>query len=82
MGQIMEKLLHLLKDRQYTVTEDNNIILSYPQKDKEYKYEIVIQMIDEKTIRVSHYSIFNTLLLNIKTCSREDILDIDSVTNL
>jgi hypothetical protein len=54
----MEKLLHLLKDRQYTRT-DKNIVLSYPQKDKQYKYEVVIEMLDAKTIKVSHYSIFN-----------------------
>lgn len=78
----MEKLLYLLKDREYTITKDNSIVLSYPQKDKQYKYEIVIKILDEKTIKVSHYSIFNTMLLDIRTCSKEDILDIDSVITL
>lgn len=73
----MEKLLYLLKDREYTITEDNHIVLSYPQKDKQYKYEIVIEILDEKTIKVSHYSIFSTMLLEIKTCSKEDILELD-----
>lgn len=74
---MMEKLLYLLKDREYTITEDNNIVLSYPQKDPQYKYEIVIEILDEKTIKVSHYSIFNTMLLNIRTCSKEEFLELD-----
>ena len=76
----MQRLLNLLKDRQYTITADNNIVLSYPQKDKQYKYEIVIEMLDENTIKVSHYSIFSTMLLDIRTCSKEDILDLDSIS--
>jgi hypothetical protein len=76
---MMEKLLYLLKDREYTITEDNHIVLSYPQKDKQYKYEIVIEILDDKNIKVSHYSIFSTMLLEIKTCSKEDVIDTTAI---
>ncbi len=80
-SKMMEKLLNLLEGRDYSISqeEDNTIILSYPQKDPQYKYEVQIQMIDASTVKVSHYSVFSTKLLDIRTCSKEDVLDIDSL---
>lgn len=78
MDQIMEKLLSLLKERDYSISSDNTITIFYPQKDPQYKYEVQLQMIDDNTVKVSHYSIFSTMLLEIKSCSKEDIFDLDS----
>jgi len=74
----MEKLLSLLKERDYSISSDNTITIFYPQKDPQYKYEVQLQMIDDNTVKVSHYSIFSTMLLEIKSCSKEDIFDLDS----
>ena len=54
---MMEKLLYLLKDREYTITEDNNIVLSYPQKDPQYKYEIVIEILEGKSLFYIQYNV-------------------------